>query len=69
MRHVIEVTSKAGTTIAVTVGRAAWWDFATPASHARWMLLDSTEQHELRMMIAAARDRPDTDSDTGGPRA
>lgn len=55
MSRVIEATSEAGTTIAVTVGRAEWWEFATPESHERWLRLTSDEQHELRLKIAAAR--------------
>lgn len=56
MRRVIEVTSEAGTTIAVTVGRAQWWEFATPESAERWARLTSDEQQELRLKIAAARE-------------
>lgn len=51
MRRVIEVTSEAGTTIAVTVG-----EFATPESAERWARLTSDEQQELRLKIAAARE-------------
>jgi hypothetical protein len=53
--RVIEVTSDAGTMIAVTVGRTQWWEFATPESAERWMGLTSDEQQELRLKIAAAR--------------